>query len=296
MARRPRSSQLENRTSRLKLPVRRKPYAPLTVAPGIPLSYRRNQGAGTWVVAVADGRGGRWTKGFAVADDHEDANGNSVLDFWQAQDKARALARGGEDNGRPHTVSEALDAYALDLKARGGLSGNAERVRYHLPPSLAAKAVSLLTSRELQRLRDSIATKVKPASVNRLMKGLKAALNLAAKHDPRITNSNAWRVGLAALPDAHNARNVILTDAQVRDLVAAAHAEDAALGLLVELGAVTGARPSQLERLQVGDLQLDRDDGPRLMMPSSKKGRGRKRIDRRPVPIPASLAAKLKVA
>src|SRR5262245_649131 len=141
MARRPRSSKLETRTARLKLTVRKKPHAFTTIAPGIALAYRRNQGAGTWVVRVADGHGGNWTKGFAIADDHEDAHGETVLDFWQAQDKARTLARGSVDDGRPCTVAEALDAYAADLKARGGLVANAQRVRYHLPPALAAKAI-----------------------------------------------------------------------------------------------------------------------------------------------------------
>src|SRR5215510_2385569 len=149
MARRPRSSQLENRTNRLKLPARKKPHAFTTIAPGIALAYRRNQGAGTWVVRVADGHGGNWTKGFAIADDHEDADGEHVLTFWQAQDKARALARGSVADGRPCTVAEALDTYAADLKARGGLAGNVSRVRNHLPPALVSKAVALLTSREL---------------------------------------------------------------------------------------------------------------------------------------------------
>jgi integrase len=295
MARRPRSARLETRTARLKLPVRKKPHEFTTIAPGIALAYRRNQGAGTWVVRVADGRGGNWTKAFGVADDHEDADGSNVLDFWMATDKARALARGSDDNGRPVTVAEALDRYRDNLKARGGLLGNAERVRYHLPPTIAAKPVSLLTTRELEHWRDSLVGKIKPASVNRLCKGLKAAFNLAAKHDARITNTNAWKIGLAALPDAHNARNVILTDEQVRALIAAAYAEDHALGLLVETAAVTGARVSQLARVEIADLQDDRPD-PRLMMPSSKKGRGHKRISRAPVPITASLAALLRQA
>src|SRR5262249_4900303 len=203
MARRPRSAKLETRTTRLKLPVQKKPHACTTIRPGIALGYRRNAGAGTWVVRVADGHGGNWTKGFAVADDHEDGDGEHVLDFWQAQDTARSLARGTSDDGRPWTVTAALGAYAADLAARGGLVANAERVRFNLPPTLAAKAVSLVASRELQRWRDSLAHKIKPASVNRLMKGLKAALNLAAKHDPRIQNAGAWKVGLAGLPDAH---------------------------------------------------------------------------------------------
>src|SRR5262249_43598611 len=248
MARRPRASKLENRTNRLKLAPRFKPYDFTTLAPGIAVGYRRNKGAGTWVVRVADGKGGNWTKAFAVADDHEDADGGHVLDYWQAQDKAKALARGTSDNGRPCTIDEALTAYAANLKARGGHVANARWIRYHLPPTLAAKPVSLLTSRELQHLRDGLVGKIKNASINRVMKGLKAALTLAAKHDPRITNANAWKVGLEALPDAHTARNVILTDDEVRALVAAAYVEDDALGLLVETAAVTGGPGAQIPR------------------------------------------------
>jgi integrase len=295
MARRPRSSTLETRTNRLKLPVRKKPYKFTTISRGIALAYRRNQGAGTWVVRVADGHGGNWTKGFAVADDHENADGSNVLTFWEAQDRARALARGGVDDGRPCTVTEALDRYRDNLQARGGLVANAERVRYHLPPSIAAKPVGLLQSKELERWRDALALKIKPASVNRLMKGLKAAFSLAAKHDHRIANRSAWQIGLAALPDAHQARNTVLNDEQVRALIAAAYDVNAALGLLVEAAAVTGARPSQLARLEIADLQDDRPD-PRLMMPGSKKGRGHKRISRAPVAITPSLAAKLRQA
>ena len=76
------------------------------------------------------------------------------------------------------------------------------------------------------------------------------------------------------LPDAHRARNVILDDETVRRIVKAAHAHDRALGLMVEVAAVTGARLSQLARLEVGDLQADRL---RLMLPRSAKGRVRTR-------------------
>jgi hypothetical protein len=66
MARRPRSSTLETRTHRLKLAPRLKPYDFTTLAPGIALGYRRNNGAGTCVVRVSDGKGSNWTKGFAA--------------------------------------------------------------------------------------------------------------------------------------------------------------------------------------------------------------------------------------
>jgi integrase len=298
MARSPRAARLETRTARLKLKVRKKPYDFTSIAPRIRLGYRRCKSAGRWVVKVADGHGGNWTKVVGIADDHEDADGEHIFSWWQAQDQARALARGKDSaGGRPGTVAEALADYEADLIARGGSPTNARRVRTLLPPTILAKPVALLTARELKHVRDRLVTKgAKPASVNRDLKGLKAALNLAAAHDPRITNSAAWRTGLAGLPDAHRARNVILDDDnEVRPLIAAAYAEDLALGLLVETAAVTGARVSQLARLEVADLQADRPD-PRLMMPSSRKGKGIKRIERKPVPITSSLAAQLRQA
>ena len=56
------------------------------------LGYRRNQTAGTWVMRRIDG-GKDWTTRLGEADDFDDANSNAILDYWQAQDKARTLAR-----------------------------------------------------------------------------------------------------------------------------------------------------------------------------------------------------------
>src|SRR5215831_16314322 len=294
MARRPRSSKLETRTDRLKLAPRQKPHHFTTISPGIALGYRRGKDRNAWVVRVADGKGGNWLKNLpSIPDDHEDANGESVLTFWQAQDAARKLARGTIESGRPVTVAEALADYERDLRARGGLAGNASRVRHHLPPSLATKPVAMLTSRELQHWRDGLG--MRPATVNRTTRILKAACNLAASHDARIVNTKAWKVGLASLRDAHRARNVILTDQPVRALIEAAYADDLDVGVPTETAATTGARPSQLVKLEVGDLQADRGD-PRVMMPSSRKGHAGKRVERKPVPIPASLAARLRLA
>jgi integrase len=296
MARKIRSNQLESRTQRLKLTPRKKPYM-VRVSPGVRLGYRRNEGAGTWSVIVADGAGSSWLKQFALADDFEAATDGHVLDFWQAQDKARVLARGGgdgsSDEGRPVTVLEALAAYETDLQGRGGDAGNVTRVRFHLPASLASRTVGLLSARELRHWRDALIKKgLRPATVKRHCKPLIAALNLAASLDPRITNRDAWKIGLASLPGAEVARNAVISDDAVRRLIACAYDESPTFGLLVETAALTGARPSQLRRLEKRDLVA----GPRLMMPSSMKGRGQKRIERRPVPIPQSLAVALKRA
>jgi integrase len=291
MARRLRPPTLETRAARLRLKVRRKPYF-VPVAPGISLGYRRNLGSGSWLVRCADGKGGAWTKGFATADDFEDASGDAVLDFWTAQVRARELVRGKHtDANKPVTVAEALDEYERDLVARGGLVAHVQRVRRLLTPALLERPVGLLVMRELRRWRDGeLARGLQAATVTRTCKAFSAALNYAANHDPSIANRAAWKIGLAALPDSHRARvDAVLSDDEVRVVVAACYAASDRLGLLVEVLAVTGARPVQAARLLVGDLEPDR-----LMMPRSAKGKGQKRIERRPIPIPPTLVTKLK--
>src|SRR5262245_2423775 len=293
----PRAPKLETATARRKLAVRKKPYW-TAISPGIHLGYRRNAGAGTWSVRVADA-GAEWIKRIALADDLEPASRPAVLNYWSAVDAARALARRqpGEaiDESRPLTVREALTLYEKDLISRGGSPYNSKHARLHLPASILSKPVAMLGATELTKWRDSLLDKgLAPGTVNRTKTGLRAALELAAKHDPRIANRRAWKVGLAALPDAHRSRNVILDDGTVRRIVAAAYARDRALGLMTEVAAVTGARLSQLARLEVADLQSDRAE-PRVLMSCSAKGRMRnKRHERRPVPITPALASVLK--
>ena len=95
MPRKIRSADLETRSARLRLAVRKKPYA-VQVGPGVHLLYRRNKKVGTWVVKATLGKGRYWTDAFAHADDIEAANGGTILDFWQAIDHARSLARTNE--------------------------------------------------------------------------------------------------------------------------------------------------------------------------------------------------------
>src|SRR5262249_32201746 len=87
----PRAAKLETATARRRLDVRKKPYW-TTISPGIALGYRRNEGAGTWSVRVADG-GVEWIKRIALADDLEPTSPPHALPYWQAIDQARALAR-----------------------------------------------------------------------------------------------------------------------------------------------------------------------------------------------------------
>jgi integrase len=233
-----------------------------------------------------------------AADDFEDADNRTTFDFWQAQERARSVARtacGETDNSKPLTVAQGLDRYKDDIETRGGDIGNMTRVKTQVPESLAQKNVSLLTVRDLRDWRDNLAKGLAPASVNRTAAAFKAALNLAADNDERIASRQAWDLGLATIPDAEESRNVILNESVVLALIANARDVSAEFGLLVEFAAVTGARVSQLARVEVQDVQADRSD-PRLMMPSSRKGRGQKRVQRRPVPVPTEFVARLRPA
>ena len=168
-------------------------------------------------------------------------------------------------------------------------------MRYHLTSALAATRVGELTELGLSDWHDGLAEKLAPATVNRTATCLKAALNLAARLAPRVRqNSSAWKIPLAAIPDAEESRNVILVDDTVCHLVIEAPAIGPAFALLVEVAALTGARYSQICRLVVGDLQTG--DEPRLMMPASRKGKGTKKVSHRPVPISKDLANRLSAA
>jgi integrase len=296
MARRVRDTRLETRTARLKLPIAKRPIF-VSVGRGISLGYRRNKKNGTWTYRTADGHGGKGPEmKVGVADDYEEADGKVVLDYWQAQDLARAITRGERPNDSgPATIARALDRYEADLKIRSRDSGNVARVRWHLPDALARKSVALVTAGELRSWRDDVAKSVSPATVNRITAGFRAALNLMADHDDTIISRRAWETGLAAIRGADETRNVILSEPVIRSIIGKANEEGEEFGLLVEVLAVTGARVSQAARLAVQDLQDSRAD-PRVMIPTSRKGSGGKKIARRPVPIPAGLTLRLRDA
>jgi integrase len=242
-------------------------------------------------------------KKIGVADDHDPANGKEILNYTQAVGIARQLTQGGgeaENASQPVTLRGALAAYEADLKARGANTYNARWPLKYLPSLLLAKPIPLIEANELRRWRDSLLKDHAPATVNRLVGATVAALNLAAQHDPRIKSRQPWHVGLQAIPDATQARNVILSDDKVRALIRAADARNERFGLFIETVAQTGARPSQASRLEVGDLRAAELPEAKLMMPRSGKGGGRLRVKRKveriPVPIPEALAKRLKAA
>jgi integrase len=262
------------------------------LSPGIFGGYRRNRGPGTWSVR---NRKADWIKRIGLADDFEPADNEFVLSFDQMVEKA--ASSGFADSDRPggiDTAAHQRPPYKRDLIANGRGISNATRIYKYLPTAMASKPISLLTARELAAFRDALLTggTIKCSSVKRTLKSLIASFNLAARLDPRITYK-PWTDALAFADGAAGTRNAsALSDDQVLALIAACYAIDAAFGLYMEVAAQTGARLSQIARLVVSDLKDGKE--PRLMMPCSHKGRGKRTVTKKPVPITPELAKKLK--
>jgi hypothetical protein len=89
MARQVRDSRLETREAQARLKTRDEPYWRL-IHEGLHLGYRKRVRGGVWMVHVY--RDGKYTKKvLGRADDNEDANGDTVLSFKEAQLKALAI-------------------------------------------------------------------------------------------------------------------------------------------------------------------------------------------------------------
>ena len=89
MARRIKDNELGSRQAREKLRPRGKPYW-RSLEKGLHIGYRRIKGkAGTWSARHYTGKQQYEIETIGTADDFSDADGIVILDFWQAQNKAR---------------------------------------------------------------------------------------------------------------------------------------------------------------------------------------------------------------
>ena len=291
-----RDAALQTREARGRLKARGKPYY-RGIEQGLHVGYRKSgKIAGRWLLRRYTGNQGYEFMPLGTADDFADADGIAVLTFKQAQERAQQLARGnarsdGEDR-RTVTVAVALDLYEADLRARGAEAANASRVRLHLSPILLERPVALLTSKSLTAWRNGLLAGMTRAGADRVCRAFKAALNLVADQSEGAQSRSAWEIGLKPFGGAaERQRNVVVPDADVLRIVAAAAQQNKEFALYVEALATTGARPSQVARVRVRDLGRDF-----LEMPSSRKGWTQKKISHRRVPIALALAKRLRQA
>ena len=178
MARTVTSKELGSRTARRTIPVGTVAWMPLSQ--GRALGYRKGSRGGVWLARYKI-EGFRKEEKLALADDILDAEGARILDFGQAQEKARtwfltatSLATGEYvSDGRGYTVDQCCSDYLKHLQRRGApdyLHSKYDLDAYVIP-KLGALQVTRLTRPKLEQWRADVAasprrTNRKPADKN----------------------------------------------------------------------------------------------------------------------------------
>jgi integrase len=288
VARRTPDARLESRESRSRLASRGKPHYRL-LEPGLHIGYRRLKGrkgrpgaAGTWVARHYVGGRSYVVEKIGTADDFSDADGTIILNFAQAQDKARAhmVNRAQSSNGTvgPLTIKAAVESYFEFLDSHGKSAVDARhRANAHIYPTLGNIEVPSLTTVILRKWLIKLAkvpprARTKPgkpqqhrrfdgsedairrrkSSANRTWTILRAALNHAFRDD-LVASDTAWRK-VKSFKDVDAARVRYLTVEQAKRFV---NASDSDFRALVQAALQTGCRYSELARLEVADFNPD---------------------------------------
>ncbi|UGX86180.1 tyrosine-type recombinase/integrase [Phyllobacterium meliloti] len=265
------------------------------------LGYRKGKRAGRWLVRWYVGAQRYKQETLATADDVLEADGINCLSFDQAklasvkfvqQKRAEDIATA---NGPLLTVRSAVFDYLEHRDARDGIikkTGNAKsdvrrRLTKHVLGSspIANTALHSLVEGDLRQWRAKLPAELAPATVRRIINDFKAALNATAvSHRSRlpaeliVVIKNGLATSEAQTPTARDAQ--ALSDNEVRTLIHSAAIVDTDaewngdLSRLVLVLAATGARYSQVVRMTVADVQVEHL---RLMVPTSRKGRGQKK-------------------
>ena len=193
-------------------------------------------------------------------------------------------------------MTDAVRAYIGARERRNPVSGRDARYRLtlHINDKIASVPLARLTADDLARWRKGLSKELRPATVNRLLNDLRAALRASVEQhwrDLPPTLTKELEIGLRSLPSAEVARHALLSDDEVRRVIETAYATDEDLGALVLVLAATGARFSQAARITAADLQAD---AARIMVPVSAKGRGAKARTRIAVPVGADVIQRLR--
>ena len=195
-------------------------------------------------------------------------------------------------------MADAVRAYIEARERRNPITGRDARYRLTLHviqnDKLAAVPLARLTANDLARWRKGLSKELRPATVNRLLNDLRAALRASLEQhwrDLPPTLTKEIEIGLRSVPSAEVARHALLSDDDIRRVIEAANAVDVDLGALVLVLAATGARFSQVARITVADVQ---GDAVRIMVPTSAKGRGAKARARIAVPVGVDVIERLR--
>lgn len=266
---------------------------------GLSLGYRKPaNGPGTWVAKIVlDGQ--RAEERIGAADDElADASALSfpsavtaALDWGRQQASIFEASRDADAEALVPTVRSSVEVYVATREARAGEITTAESLKQHIcaDPKFPDLRLARLSAKAILAWRDRLPTNFTASSRNRIVADVRAALNATAtRHRRELPSHIAAEIFEGTRPEEDTgepARKQLLTDPQILAVIDAAFEDDPDFGFLVLVAAATGGRFSQLKRLTVADVQIERG---RIMMPGSRKGRRRRY--RAPVAVPVDRA------
>ena len=175
---------------------------------GVHLGYRRGKTKSTWYLRRYLGAGRYEQRPIGLADDYQEADGDDVLTYYQAQTRAKARASTALKEGRPlprrrrYTVADAVEAYLEHYRATSDKqTAELERVlNRDVIPKLGNRPVDDLTRRELILWRDGL---IRAAPRSRNGNTLEQALPEAEqKRRRKATAQRKWTCLRAALNKA----------------------------------------------------------------------------------------------
>lgn len=262
---------------------------------GLHLGYYKGPRGGAWWVRWFDDGTYRKQR-FAIADDNQDSNGDTVLNYGEAQRRALQLADEAKHPGalrEPVTVAEAVEHYMQWYRVnRKSVNGTEATLRAHILPAFGSKMIADLTTGELKSWLSRLAAqpprrrtrpganqtygsvpasadekRARKASANRILTVLKAILNRAFD-DELVSDDLPWR-RVRPFKDADEPSTRFLITVEVERLMNACRSD---FRPLVCAALYTGARYGELTRMRVEHINLDTG---LVYVEPAKSGRGR---------------------
>jgi integrase len=246
------------------------------------MGYRRgSEVSGTWQARVFHQEQYQF-KSLGLADDFQEANGLDVLDFIQAQEKAREfkdeLVNGAAGIRKPLTVAGAAAQYMDWFRHnRKSIRDTELVINAHILPAFGDREISGLTSAEIRAWHEQLARnparkrtgkgkrqahfekpqhtdgkRARKSTANRILTVFKAILNCAFKND-LVSDDTAWR-RVEPFEKVDEPRVRFLTAAEAQRLINSAAPD---FRQLIQGALYTGARYGELTALQVGGINLD---------------------------------------
>lgn len=282
MARASRNSKLETRTSRNKLEIGKRHWQPIGKA--LAIGYRKGADGGTWYKRTALTGNKYAVESIGIADDTRDADGVTVLDYFQAQGRARHMAHQQVTVKTRYKMRDAVADYlqwfAVNSKS---LAITETVINAHIIPAFGDRLITSIETKEITDWRDDLVRapirrrSKKPvegavvvakteavdlddpdvlrrrrSTANRVLTIFKAILNKAWR-DGIVHSDEAWR-RVSSFENADGSRKVFLSDEQCARLI---NTTSGKFRDLIQAALLTGARYGELAHARVRDFDPD---------------------------------------